>query len=110
MSNRRKIKRIRKGDNVAVITGRDKGKSGSVLRVLQDDERLIVQGVNLVKRHTRASQTQAGGIVEKEASIHVSNVSLVDPDGGEPTRVGFRFLEDGRKVRYAKRSGEVVDN
>jgi large subunit ribosomal protein L24 len=109
MSNRRKIKRIRKGDNVAVITGRDKGKSGSVLRVLQDDERLIVQGVNLVKRHTRASQTQAGGIVEKEASIHVSNVSLVDPDGGEPTRVGFRFLEDGRKVRYAKRSGEVMD-
>lgn len=109
MSNRRKIKRIRKGDNVAVITGRDKGKSGSVLRVLQDDERLIVQGVNLVKRHTRASQTQAGGIVEKEASIHVSNVSLVDPDGGEPTRVGFRFLEDGRKVRYAKRSGEIID-
>ncbi len=109
MSNRRKIKRIRKGDNVIVISGRDTGKSGSVLRVLQDDERLIVQGVNVVKRHTRASQTQAGGIVEKEASIHVSNVSLVDPDGGEPTRVGFRILEDGRKVRYAKRSGEVMD-
>ena len=109
MSNRRKIKRIRKGDNVTVITGRDKGKSGSVLRVMQDDERLIVQGVHMVKRHMRASQTQAGGIVEKEASIHVSNVSLVDPDGGEPTRVGFRVLEDGRKVRYAKRSGEVMD-
>ena len=109
MSNRRKIKRIRKGDNVTVITGRDKGKSGSVLRVMQDDERLIVQGVNMVKRHMRASQTQAGGIVEKEATIHVSNVSLVDPDGGEPTRVGFRILEDGRKVRYAKRSGEVMD-
>jgi len=109
MSNRRKIKRIRKGDNVTVVSGRDKGKSGSVLRVLQDDERLIVQGVNVVKRHTRASQTQAGGIVEKEASIHVSNVSLVDPDSGEPTRVGFRILEDGRKVRYAKRSGEVMD-
>ncbi len=109
MSNRRKIKRIRKGDNVVVVSGRDKGKSGSVLRVLQDDERLIVQGVNVVKRHMRASQTQAGGIVEKEASIHVSNVSLVDPDGGEPTRVGFRILEDGRKVRYAKRSGEVMD-
>ena len=103
MSNRRKIKRIRKGDNVTVVSGRDKGKSGSVLRVLQDDERLIVQGVNVVKRHTRASQTQAGGIVEKEASIHVSNVSLVDPDSGEP------ILEDGRKVRYAKRSGEVMD-
>ncbi len=109
MSNRRKIKRIRKGDNVTVVSGRDKGKSGSVLRVLQDDERLIVQGVNVVKRHMRASQTQAGGIVEKEASIHVSNVSLIDPDGGEPTRVGFRILEDGRKVRYAKRSGEVMD-
>jgi large subunit ribosomal protein L24 len=109
MSNRRKIKRIRKGDNVIVLTGRDKGKSGSVLRVLQDDERLIVQGVNVVKRHMRASQTQAGGIVEKEASIHVSNVSLVDPDGGEPTRVGFRVLDDGRKVRYAKRSGEIMD-
>ncbi len=109
MSNRRKIKRIRKGDNVIVVSGRDKGKSGSVLRVLQDEERLIVQGVNVVKRHMRASQTQAGGIVEKEASIHVSNVSLVDPDGGEPTRVGFRILEDGRKVRYAKRSGEVMD-
>ncbi len=109
MSNRRKIKRIRKGDNVTVVSGRDKGKSGSVLRVLQDDERLIVQGVNVVKRHMRASQTQAGGIVEKEATIHVSNVSLVDPDGGEPTRVGFRILEDGRKVRYAKRSGEVMD-
>ncbi len=109
MSNRRKIKRIRKGDNVIVVSGRDKGKSGSVLRVLQDDERLIVQGVNVVKRHMRASQTQAGGIVEKEATIHVSNVSLVDPDGGEPTRVGVRILEDGRKVRYAKRSGEVMD-
>ncbi len=109
MSNRRKIKRIRKGDNVIVVSGHDKGKSGSVLRVLQDDERLIVQGVNVVKRHMRASQTQAGGIVEKEATIHVSNVSLVDPDGGEPTRVGFRFLEDGRKVRYAKRSGEIMD-
>ncbi len=109
MSNRRKIKRIRKGDNVTVVSGRDKGKSGSVLRVLQDDERLIVQGVNVVKRHMRASQTQAGGIIEKEASIHVSNVSLVDPDSGEPTRVGFRILEDGRKVRYAKRSGEDMD-
>ncbi len=109
MSNRRKIKRIRKGDNVIVISGRDKGKSGDVLRVLQDDERLIVQGVNVVKRHMRASHTQAGGIVEKEATIHVSNVSLVDPDSGDPTRVGFRILEDGRKVRYAKRSGEIMD-
>ena len=109
MGNRRKIKRIRKGDTVMVISGRDKGKSGDVLRVLQDEERLIVQGVNVVKRHMRPSQTQTGGIVEKEASIHVSNVSLVDPESGDPTRVGFRILEDGRKVRYAKRSGEVMD-
>ncbi len=109
MSNRRKIKRIRKGDNVTVVSGRDKGKSGSVLRVLQDDERLIVQGVNVVKRHMRASQTQAGGIVEKEASIHVSNVGLVDPVSDKATRVGFRTLEDSRKVRFAKASGEVID-
>ncbi|MEE2968772.1 MAG: 50S ribosomal protein L24 [Pseudomonadota bacterium] len=103
------IKHIRKGDNVVVLNGRDKGKKGSVLRVMPTDERLIVQGVNMVKRHTRQSATQAGGIVEKEATIHVSNVSLVDPENGEPTRVGFRYLEDGRKVRFAKNSGELID-
>lgn len=101
--------RIRKGDEVMVISGRDKGKKGNVLRVLRDEDRVIVQGVHMVKRHQRQSQTQQGGIVEKEGSIHVSNVALLDPDGGEATRVGFRTLEDGRKVRFAKRSGEVID-
>jgi len=103
------IKHIRKGDNVVVLTGRDKGKKGSVLRVMPSDDRLIVQGVNMVKRHTRQSATQAGGIVEKEATIHVSNVSLLDPENGEPTRIGFRYLDDGRKVRFAKNSGELID-
>ena len=101
--------RIRKGDEVIVTSGRDKGKKGSVLRVLTDQDRVLVQGVHMVKRHQRQTQTEQGGIVEKEASIHVSNVALLDPDGGEATRVGFRSLEDGRKVRYAKRSGEVID-
>jgi large subunit ribosomal protein L24 len=77
--------------------------------VLSGESRVLVQGVHMAKRHQRQSQTQQGGIVEKEASIHVSNVALIDPDGGEATRVGFRSLEDGRKVRYAKRSGEVID-
>jgi large subunit ribosomal protein L24 len=101
--------RIRKGDEVIVISGRDKGKKGSVLKVLTDQDRVLVAGVHMVKRHQRQTQTEQGGIVEKEASIHVSNVALLDPDGGEATRVGFRSLEDGRKVRYAKRSGEVID-
>lgn len=101
--------RIRKGDEVMIISGRDKGKRGNVLRVLSGEDRVIVQGVHMVKRHQRQTQTQQGGIVEKEGSIHVSNVSLMDPDGSEATRVGFRTLEDGRKVRFAKRSGEVID-
>ena len=101
--------RIKKGDEVIVISGRDKGKKGNVLRVLTEQDRIIVQGVHMVKRHQRQTQTEQGGIVEKEASIHVSNVALLDPDGGDATRVGFRSLEDGRKVRYAKRSGEVID-
>ncbi|MAM69225.1 MAG: 50S ribosomal protein L24 [Rhodospirillaceae bacterium] len=101
--------RIRKGDEVIVLSGRDKGKKGSVLKVLTDEDRVIVQGVHIVKRHQRQSQTEQGGIVEKEASIHVSNVSLLDPESGDATKVGFRLLEDGRKVRFAKRSGEVID-
>ena len=101
--------RIRKGDEVIVLTGRDKGKKGSVLKVLTDEDRVIVQGVHIAKRHQRQSQTEQGGIVEKEASIHVSNVSLLDPESGDATKVGFRSLEDGRKVRFAKRSGEVID-
>ncbi len=104
-----KIRKVRKGDEVVVLTGRDKGVKGSVLRVLPKESRVVVQGANMVKRHTRQSATQSGGIVEKEMSIHVSNIALADPDGGKPTRVGFRFLDDGRKVRYAKGSGEVID-
>lgn len=106
MSNKMKIK---KGDNVVVITGRDKGKSGAVLRVLPKESRVLVQGVNMVKRHTRPSAGQQGGIVEKELSIHVSNIALVDPKNSKPTRVGFKVLEGGRKVRVARRSGEVID-
>lgn len=109
MAKRTRIRHIRKGDNVVVITGRDKGKKGDVLRVLPSERRVVVQGVNVVKRHMRQSATQAGGIVEKELAIDVSNVALIDPASGEATRVGRRLLEDSRKVRYAKRSGEVID-
>jgi large subunit ribosomal protein L24 len=101
--------RIKKGDRVTVVTGRDRGKQGEVLRVLRAEERLVVQGVNMVKRHTRPSASTPGGIVEREGTIHISNVAHVDPMTNEPTRVGYKFLEDGRKVRFAKRSGEVID-
>ena len=102
-------RKVRKGDRVIVQTGRDKGKTGEILRVLTKRDRVVIQGVNMVKRHTRPSQTSAGGIMEKEASIHISNVAHIDPKTSLPTRVGYRVLEDGRKVRYAKRSGEVID-
>jgi large subunit ribosomal protein L24 len=101
--------KLKKGDDVVVVSGRDKGKKGSILRVLREDDRVLVDGVNMVKRHTRPSQTQPGGIVSKEAPIHISNVALADPKDGVATRVGYKFLEDGRKVRFAKQSGEVID-
>lgn len=101
--------RVKKGDKVAVLTGRDKGKSGEVLRVIPDERRVLVAGVNMVKRHTRPSQTEAGGIIEKEASIHVSNIAVMDPKENKATRVGYRTMDDGRKVRFAKRSGEILD-
>jgi large subunit ribosomal protein L24 len=101
--------KIRKGDKVVVLSGRSKGKTGEVLKVLPKEMRAIVQGVNTVKRHTRATARAAGGILEQEAPIHLSNLAHVDPQTGRPSRVGFRMLEDGRKVRYAKRSGEVID-
>lgn len=101
--------KIKKGDQVVVMAGRDKGKRGEVLRVLRKDDRLIVQGVNMVRRHTRPSAQHPGGIVDKESTIHVSNVAHVDPDTSEPTRIGYKILDDGRKVRFAKRSGEVID-
>jgi large subunit ribosomal protein L24 len=102
-------KKFRKGDQVIVLTGRDKGKKGEILKMLPQEARAIVQGVNVVKRHQRPSQTQAGGIIEKEAPIHISNIALVDPKTGETTRVGIKTLEDGRRVRFAKASGEVID-
>ena len=101
--------KIRKGDKVIVITGRDRGKSGEVLQVLPKEDRVVVRGVNVVKRHTRPSQVSAGGIVEKEASIHVSNVAHLDPASNKPTRVGYRTDDAGRKVRVARRSGEAID-
>ncbi len=101
--------KIKKGDQVVVISGKDRGKTGEVFEVLSQVDRVKVRGVNVVKRHMRASATQQGGIVEMEAAIHVSNVSHIDPKDKKPTRVGFKFLADGRKVRFAKRSGEVID-
>jgi large subunit ribosomal protein L24 len=106
--SRPKLK-IKKGDKVVVIAGRDKGKTGEVLRVVPADSRVVVQGVNVVKRHTRPAMGNPGGIVEKEGAIHVSNVAHIDPKSSKPTRVGYRTLDDGRKVRFAKRSGEVLD-
>lgn len=101
--------KIKKGDRVIVATGRDKGKTGEVLRVMPDRNRAVVQGVNLVSRHQRPTQASPGGINQIEASIHISNLAIADPKGGGATRVGYRVLEDGSKVRYAKRSGEVID-
>jgi large subunit ribosomal protein L24 len=101
--------RIKKGDRVAVLSGRDKGKQGEVLKVLRAADRVLVQGINIVKRHTRQSAKSAGGIIEQEAPIHVSNLAHLDPKDNKPTRVGFRLIDGGRKVRYAKRSGEIID-
>lgn len=101
--------KVKKGDKVVVLTGRDKGVTGDVVEYIPAKGRVVVQGVNRVKRHTAPSASSAGGIIEKELSIDVSNVAIVDPKDGKPTRVGFKTLEDGRKVRFAKRSGEVID-
>ena len=101
--------KIKKGDKVVVITGRDKGRTGEVLRVIRDEDRVLVQGVNMVKRHMRQSAQSAGGILEKEAPVHISNVAHIDPKTDKPTRVGYRVLDDGRKVRFARRSGELID-
>jgi large subunit ribosomal protein L24 len=100
--------KIKKGDHVIVLTGRDKGKQGEVIAVMPKENRALVRGVNMVRRHQRQTAKQEGGIVSKEAPIDLSNLAHEDPKDGKPTRVGFRILEDGRKVRYAKRSGEVI--
>jgi large subunit ribosomal protein L24 len=102
--------KVKKGDRVVMLAGKDKGKSGEEMQVYPKDKRVIVSGVNMVKRHTAPSQTNTGGIVEKEASVHVSNVAHLDPKDDKPTRVGFKMLDGDRKVRYAKRSGEVIDS
>lgn len=108
--NDRAVKlRVKKGDRVVVLTGRSKGGTGEVLKVMPKEQTCIVSGVNMVKRHTRPGPQSPGGIVEKEAPIHVSNLAHADPKTGQPTRVGFKFLADGRKVRFAKRSGEIID-
>ena len=102
------MERIRKGDRVIVLSGRDKGKKGEVFRVMPNDDKALVRGVNTVRRHQRQTAQQEGGIITKEAPIHLSNLALEDPKDGKPTRVGFKVLEDGRKVRVAKRSGEQI--
>lgn len=101
--------KIKKGDTVVVISGRDKGREGEVLRVLPAEMRAVVQGVNIARRHTKPRMGEPGGIVEKELTIHLSNLAHRDPQSGRPTRIGYKFLEDGRKVRVARRSGEVID-
>jgi len=101
--------KIKKGDKVVVITGRDAGKTGEVVQVMPKEERALVRGVNMVKRHQRQTMNQEGGIISKEAPVHLSNLALADPKDGKPTRVGFKVLDDGRKVRFAKRSGDLID-
>jgi large subunit ribosomal protein L24 len=101
--------KIKKGDKVVVLTGRDKGKTGEVIQVMPREERALVRGVNLVKRHQRQSMNQEGGIISKELPVQLSNLAYADPKDGKPTRVGFKTLDDGRKVRFAKRSGDLID-
>jgi len=99
--------KIRKGDTVIVRKRRDKGKKGEVLSVVKEDAKVFVKGINVVKRHTKPSQTNTGGIIQKELPIHISNVALLDPKDGSPTKVGFKIQKDGTKVRYAKKSGDT---
>jgi large subunit ribosomal protein L24 len=102
------MQKIRKGDKVVVLAGKDKGRSGEVISVMPKDDKAVVRGINMVKRHQRQSQTQEAGIISKEAAIHLSNLGVADPKDGKPTRVGF-LVKDGKKVRVAKRSGEVIN-
>lgn len=101
--------KIKKGDRVIVVAGKDKGKSGDVLKMLPKENRAVVNGVNVARKHTKQTAAQEGGIVNKELSIHVSNLAHIDPKDGKATRVGYKVLDDGKKVRVAKRSGEVID-
>jgi large subunit ribosomal protein L24 len=101
--------KIRKGDKVVVLTGRDKGRSGEVIEVRPSEGRALVRGINMVKRHQRQTASQEGGIISKEGTIHLSNLAVADPKSGKPTRVGFKLMKDGRRVRVAKRSGVEID-
>lgn len=101
--------KLKKGDPVVVLTGRDKGKKGDIVRIMPSEGRVIVAGVNLRKHHTKPGRGSAGGIVEKEGALPISNVAYADPKSGKATRIGYKTLEDGRKVRVAKKSGEVID-
>ena len=101
--------KVKKGDRVVVIAGRDKGKRGEVIKVIPSENRALVQGVNIVSRHQKQSPQQEGGIISKEAPIHISNIAVEDPADGSPSRVGFKIMDDGRKVRFARRSGEAID-
>ena len=101
--------KIKKGDKVVVFAGRDRGRNGEVIRMLPTEGRALVRGVNMVKRHQKQSAQSEGGIISKEAPIHLSNLAIADPKDGKATRVGFKFLDDGRKVRFAKRSGDLID-
>ena len=101
--------KIRKGDNVIVLSGRDRGRRGEVIQVMPDQGRALVRGIHMVKRHQRQTATQDGGIISKESSIHLSNLAIADPKDGKPTRVGFKIMADGKKVRVAKRSGAELD-
>ncbi len=100
--------RLKKGDKVKVITGKDKGKEGEILRVIKESDRVVVSGINLVKKHQKPNAQNAGGIVEKELSLHISNVAAIDPKSGAATKVGYKLLKDGKKVRVARKSGEVL--
>jgi large subunit ribosomal protein L24 len=103
------MQKIRKGDKVVVLAGKDKGRTGEVLTVMPKEDKALVRGINMIVRHQRQSQSQEGGLIRKEAPIHLSNIAIVDPKDGKPTRVGFRLEKDGTKVRVAKRSGEVIN-
>lgn len=103
------MQKLKKGDNVIVLTGKDKGRSGEIIKMMPKEGKALVQGINMVKRHQKQSASQEAGIVNREASIQVSNLALADPKDGKATRVGFKIMDDGRKVRVAKRSGEVID-
>ncbi|MBL0375106.1 50S ribosomal protein L24 [Rhizobium sp. KVB221] len=102
------MQKIRKGDKVVVLTGKDKGRSGEVLQVMPKEDRAVVRGINVVKRHQRQTASQEAGIITKEASVHLSNLAVADPKDGKPTRVGFK-IEGDKKVRVAKRSGVSID-